>query len=169
MPTLAASLKELPTRFGDRYATRVRWPFRLPLLALALVVATGCGGGSAVTVGSNPTPTPIPTPAPTPSPSTAVTLGFFGTPPDALGVQMGTGPFTSVAPPSSPTGVTSFSVPNGISKYVIVYLCRTAGSLQSPPLSSEFMIEATIQDATSLKVDCSGNVTFLSGAAPTLG
>ena len=169
MPASIASLREQHSRFWNRYARRVRCALSLALLILVLVVASGCGGGSTVIAGSTPTPTPLPTPAPTPSSSTAVTLGFFGTPPDALGVQMGTGPFTSVAPPSSPTGVTSFSVPNGISKYVIAYLCRTAGSLQSPPLSNEFMIEATLQDATSLKVDCSGNVTFLSGAAPTLG
>ncbi len=132
-----------------------------------LVMVVGCGGGSTVVAG--PTPNPTPTSTPTPSASTVVSLGFIGTPPDALAAQMGTGPFTAVALPSSATGLTSFSVPTGISKYVIAYLCRTAGNPASPPVSNEFMVEATIQDATSLRADCSGNVTFLPGSLPTLG
>jgi hypothetical protein len=155
-----AFLKELRTRIGNRYATLVRRPFSWALLILMLGVAVGCGGGSSVIAGSTPTPTPSSTPTPSPSTSTVVTVGFLGTPPDGLGVQMGTGPFTTVALPPSPTGVTSFSVPTGISKYVVAYLCRTAGSLEGPPISKEFMIEATIQDATSLMVDCSGKYLF---------
>lgn len=131
-----------------------------------LVVATGCGGGSTVVAGPTPTPTPTFTPSPTPTAFTAVTLGFIGTPPAAVAVQMGTGPFTTVALPSSPTGLTSFNVPAGISKYVVAYLCQTAGS---NPTSSEFIIEATIQDSTSLKANCFGDVIFSSGPSPALG
>ena len=159
-----APLKRLHARFGNRYATWVRWPSSLALLVLMLAVAVGCGGGSTVIAG--PTPTPAPTSTPAPTPSTVVTLGFIGTPPDAVAVQMGTGPFTAVAPPSSPTGLTSFSVPTGISKYVVAFLCRSAANSST---LFESMIEATIQDATSLKGDCFGNVTFLSGSVPTLG
>lgn len=131
-----------------------------------LVAATGCGGNSAVTTGLTPTPTPVPTPSPTPSAATVVTLGFISTPADAVAVQVGTGPFTPVALPSAPTGLTSFNVPAGFSKYVVAYLCRSASN---PPTFFESMIEATVQDATSLKGNCFGDVSFSSGTSPTLG
>jgi hypothetical protein len=143
------------------YSNRRFWLLQGSLFIL--LGAFGCGG-SGQSVGG-PTPTPTSTPSPTPTAFTAVNLGFIGTPPAAVAVQMGTGPFTTVAPPS-PTGLTSFNVPVGISKYVVAYLCQTAGN---HPTSSEFIIEATIQDSTSLKANCSGDVTFSSDSSPALG
>jgi len=106
---------------------------------LALAVS-GCGGsgsgsGSIPAMGSG----------------TTVTVTFTGPIPVVVATQVGAGSFTSAAPSSQVT----FAVPSGTTKYAVAFLCPTAAG--SPALNAETVVEATIQDGTTLTESCFGS------------
>jgi len=121
---------------------------------LALTLA-GCGGSSNLT-----------SPPPTNSSPQTITMTFTESAPTAAAVQMGTGAFTPVAVQNKQI---SFTLPGGISKYALAFVCPTL-SFGSPQFNttSEVVLEATAQDGTSISTpNCSSGVATgnLSGTA----
>jgi len=132
----------------------------LLFLTTLVLCFAGCGGGSGNGGGGNGGGTPQ---------ASTVTVNFdAANPPTAVAAQTDTGTFAAV---SLQNGQLTFSVAPGVSKYAFVYQC---GLPADPPgegvsFSTEYVIEATTHDSTSVMADCSGAVTFGSPAASAPG
>jgi len=90
-------------------------------------------------------------------PGTTITVTFIGGTPLAVATQSGTGAFTVTTPGNQVT----FTLLAGITKYAIAYVCPPLSVMGT--LNSEFVIQATTQDATSFTASCFGPVS--SGTA----
>src|SRR5215471_1254246 len=123
-------------------------------LGAVLFSLIGCSGGGQ-TGGHASTPNP------TPSTPTTVTI-TLGPPSLPAAVQTGAGPFTPV---SQQNGQISFTVPAGLSRYTVAYICQRGGG-EAPQFTEEFIIEATIQDGVSLSADCFGDLGLQPRPAP---
>lgn len=106
-------------------------------LAVALILPgfiAGCGGNSSTI---------------SPPPPLGITATFAGATPASAAVQVGSGAFTPMTLQGSQL---SFTVPSGTTRYAVAYVCpRTVGS---QTITAEFVIQATVQDGTSLSPAC---------------
>src|SRR5260370_7794413 len=90
-------------------------------------------------------------------PGTTITVTLIGGEPLAVARQSGTGAFTVTTAGNQVT----FTLLAGITKYAIAYVCPPLSVMGT--LNSEFVIQATTQDATSFTASCFGPVS--SGTA----
>jgi hypothetical protein len=118
------------------------------LLLSGTLFLSACGGGSASS--SNPPP-----PGPT---GTAIAVQFTGGTPLAVAYQTGTGSWTTA---SLQSGFLNFTVPEGTSTYAVAYVCPTWQGMG--PVSSEYILEATIKDPATFSVSC-----FMNPAVGTI-
>jgi hypothetical protein len=126
---------------------------------LSIMLIAGCAGGNSPGSGSG----------------TTVTFTFTAGTPLAAAVQIGTGAFTTA---SIQGGNVVVSLPNTTTKYALAYVCPPVAGFGNT-VSSEFVIEATLQDGTAFTVSCLGspatgtvtgsaNATLIPGAADIL-
>ncbi len=121
-----------------RESMRMRKQSICPILLFALALA-GCGGGSS---------TP-PSPA-----GNTVTVTFTNGTPIAVAEQIGTGSFAAA---SLQGGKLTLTLPQGVTRYAIAYVCPPVTFFGT--LNAESVIEATIQDGTAYSVSCSAPPT----------
>jgi len=121
------------------------------LLLIGALYLSACGGGSLSSSNQQPRPT-----------GTAIAVKFTGGAPLAIAEEIGTGNWTTA---SLQNGALGLTVPQGTSTYAIAYLCPTWQGMG--PVSSEYVLQATIKDATSYSVTCYVNPTLgtISGSA----
>lgn len=90
-----------------------------------------------------------------PPPGTQIAVKFTGGAPLAVAQQIGAGNWAAA---SLKNGSLNLTVPAGTSTYGIAYVCPTWQGMG--PVSSEYAIYATTQDATSFTVSCFVNPTL---------
>ncbi|HLH08684.1 MAG TPA: hypothetical protein VKW78_15705 [Terriglobales bacterium] len=121
---------------------------QLPSILLFVMAIISCGGGGGGSSNSNPSGSGG-------SSSTSVTYSFSGGTPTAAAVQIGTGTFTSATLQS---GKLALSIPQGTTTYAIAFVCPPTAGFGNT-VTSEYIIEAAIQDGTAFSLNCGATLT----------
>jgi hypothetical protein len=112
------------------------------LFVFALV---GCGGGSSIP----------PSPSGGGNTTNTVSATFTNGTPIAVAEQIGAGSFTAA---SLQGGKLTLTLPQGVTKYAVAYVCPPVPDLLGDTVHAEFILEATLQDETAYSLSCSASV-----------